>query len=162
MDSLIETFHIDVRLILAQAINFAIVIGVLYFFAIKPLLKTMNDRSTKIEKSLMEAKEIESKLAQTDADYKKEIIKARKEAGEILEKANKQAEAKHEQIMTSTKNEIGQLINEEKAQMQVEKQKIIKEIKSDVADLVVASVEKVLEKKMDKQADKELIKKLIK
>ncbi len=61
MDSLVETFHLDVKLLIAQVINFAIVFLVLYYFALKPLLNVMNDRSAKIEKSLEDAKEIEKK-----------------------------------------------------------------------------------------------------
>ncbi len=49
MESLIETFHLDIKLIIAQAFNFAIVAFVIYFFALKPIFKLMDKRSNKIE-----------------------------------------------------------------------------------------------------------------
>ena len=55
MDSLITTFHIDWKIIIAQAINFLIVFLVLYFFAIKPLKKLMAERVDKISKGLTDA-----------------------------------------------------------------------------------------------------------
>ena len=79
MDSLIETFHIDTKLLLAQAINFAIVFAVLYFFALKPLMKAMGERTEKIEKSLDDAKKVEEKLAKTEEDYSKELSNAKKD-----------------------------------------------------------------------------------
>ena len=162
MDSLIETFHIDIKLLIAQIINFAIVISVLYFFALKPLMKTMDERGKKIEKSLSDAEKIDAKLEKTDLEYKKVIINAKKDANGIIEKAQEQAESKKAQMIIRAKEEIGQIINAEKAKIQQEKAVVLKEIKSEVANLVVASVEKILDKKIDSKEDKELIKKIIK
>ena len=162
MENLIETFHIDIKLLIAQAINFAIVFSVLYFFALKPLLKVMRDRTKKIEKSIDDARAIEEKLNKTDEEYNKAISKAKKEANIIMEKANVASEEKRQDLIEKAKNEIGQIINKEKEQMQIEKARTLKEIKKETADLVVASLEKILEEKMDSKKDGELIKKIIK
>ena len=162
MENLIETFHIDIKLLIAQVINFAIVFGVLYFFALKPLLKVMGDRTKKIEKSVDDAKKIEEKLSKTDEEYNKAIGKAKKEANIIMEKANVMAEEKREELIKKARTEIGQIINKEKEQMQTEKAKTLKEIKKEVADLVVVSLEKILEEKVDSKKDGELIKRMVK
>jgi F-type H+-transporting ATPase subunit b len=162
MDSLIETFHIDVKLLIAQVINFAIVFSVLYFFALKPLLKIMQKRTETIEKSLDDAKRIEENLEKTEADYNKRLSEAKKEAGNIMEKANKLSEEKKGEMIKKAKEEIGQIIESEKAKMQTEKAKTLKEIKREVAELVIDSLEKILEEKIDLKKDKELIKKTVK
>ena len=56
MESIISTFHIDWKIIIAQVINFAIVFVVLYIFALKPLSKLMKERSEKIAKGIDDAK----------------------------------------------------------------------------------------------------------
>jgi F-type H+-transporting ATPase subunit b len=162
MDSLIETFHIDYRLLIAQAVNFAIVFAVLYFFAVKPILKVMRERTSKIEKSLEDAKKIDEKLANTEAEYKKMIAEAKKDAEQILEKAQGQAEERKKATVQKAKEEIGVIINKEKEQMRLEKAQTLKEIKQETMDLVVASLEKILEEKMDGKKDKELIEKILK
>ncbi|MEA1963342.1 MAG: F0F1 ATP synthase subunit B [Patescibacteria group bacterium] len=162
MENLIETFHIDIKLLIAQVINFAIVFSVLYFFALKPLLKVMCDRTKKIEKSIDDAQKIEEKLSKTDEEYNKAISNAKKKANIIMEKANVMAEKKRQDLIKKAKDEIGQIINKEKEQMQIEKARTLKEIKKETADLVVASLEKILEKKMDSKKDGELIKKMVK
>lgn len=162
MDSLIETFHIDIKLLIAQAINFAIVISVLYFFALKPLIKVMKDRTVKIEKSLEDAKKIDAKLDKTETEYKETLAKAKKEANEIIEQAKGEAEEKKQEMINDAKSEIGEMINKGKETLQQEKQEVLKEAKADIADLVLASVEKVLDKKMDGKEDKEIIKKIVK
>lgn len=162
MELIIETFHVDVKLLLAQMINFAIVFCILYFFALKPLMKVLAERSKKIEKSLKDAKEIENKLVNTEEEYKKAIAEAKKEANEIMEKAIAQAEEKKQEAVKKAKEEIGAVINQEKAKMQSEKEKTLKEIKKEVVDLVILSMEKVLDEKIDKKKDEEIIKKTLK
>ncbi|MCU0678976.1 MAG: F0F1 ATP synthase subunit B [Planctomycetes bacterium] len=161
MDSLLSTFNIDLKLLIAQAVNFAVVFAVLYFFALKPLFRIMAERATKIEKSLADAKAVEERLKQTEQDYQKEMGKARAEANAIMAKANELAEAKRQAMLVKAKEEIGAVINEEKARMQQEKAKTLKEIKTEVASLVIAGLEKVLEKKTDSKDDLALIKKAI-
>lgn len=162
MDSLIETFYIDIKLLLAQMVNFAIVLTVLYFFALKPLLRTMQDRTEKIEKSLKDAEKIDLKKAELEKEYKKTIAKAKGEANEIIEKAMVQSEEKGKKMIEKARAEIGQVINDEKQKLQSEKEQTLKEIKNDVADLVLASVEKILEKKIDSTTDIDIIKKTLK
>jgi len=161
MESLIETFHIDVKLLIAQAINFAIVFSVLYFFALKPLMKVMGDRTKTIEKSLDDAKKIEENLAKAEEDYREKLNEAKKEASAILAKAMESADVKKKETINKAKEEIGQIINQEKAKMQTDKAVVLKEIKKEVADLVAASLEKILKEKVDAKKDKEIIKKLI-
>ncbi|MDD4271649.1 MAG: F0F1 ATP synthase subunit B [Patescibacteria group bacterium] len=162
MENLIETFHLDLRLIIAQVINFAIVFSVLYWFAFKPLAKVMSERSDKIAKSLDDAKKVEEKLSETQAEFNKVIIQAKKQANLILEKAASDADAKKQAEIKRVKEEVGAIINQEKQKMQAEKAATLKEIKKEVADLVMAAVEKVICEKMDEKKDREMIKKMIK
>lgn len=162
MENLIETFHLDIKLIIAQIINFTIVFSVLYWFAFKPLAKVMAERSDKIAKSLDDAKKIEEKLAETKAEFNQAMAEAKKQANALLEKADTDADARKQNMIVRAKEEIGQIINQEKQKMQTEKAATLKEIKKEVADLVIASVEKVLREKMDAKKDSEIIKKIIK
>ncbi len=107
MEELVKTFHIDIKLILAQLVNFFIVLAVLYKFAYKPVLQLLNDRTAKIEKSLDDAKKIEEKLFAQEEEYKKIIAEARRESQAILEKANVLADQKQEAMVTKAKEEIG-------------------------------------------------------
>ena len=162
MESIIETFHLDVKLLVAQIINFAVVLAVLYWLVFKPLLKTMEERSKKVAKSLVDAKKIEEQLALTQADYQKEIVQAKKEASLILEQARARADETKKEMIVRVKEEIGLMVNQQKAKLEQEKAVVLKEIRQDVAGLVIKTVEKVLNKKLDEKGDQELIKNLIK
>ena len=148
MESLISTFHIDLKLFIAQLVNFAVVFSVLYFFAFKPLVKTMVERTEKIDKSLKDADEIESRLALTEKEREDIISAAKKQANLIVEEANKRGEEKRNEALAKAKEEIGQVINVEKEKLSRDKAETLKEIKKEIAELVVMTVEKVLNEKM--------------
>lgn len=162
MNSLIGTFHIDVRLLIAQMINFAIVFSVLYYFVIRPLMKVMKERGTTIEKSLEDAKNIEKKLEDAEVKYNDILIKAKKESVEIIQAAEDRSKKEAEQREKEVKEKIGKIIFQEKENIKHEKDIMFKELKSEVSDLVVESLGVVLGKKIDSNEDLQLIKKNIK
>jgi len=162
MESLVSTFHLDIKLLLAQMVNFAIVVGVLYWFAFKPLLKTMGERSSKIEQGLKEAEEIGSRLNETKAEQAEILKQAKIDASALLEDARTLAEDKKNQMVGKAKEEIGKLIMEEKAKIQEAKDKTLAEIKSEVTDLVIMVAEKVLKEKVNTKTDNEIIAKALK
>jgi F-type H+-transporting ATPase subunit b len=162
MEELVKTFHIDGYLILAQLVNFFIVLAILFKFAYKPVLALLNDRAAKIEKSLDDAKRIEDRLVAQEEDYKKVIAEARREAQAILEQANVKAEEKQQAMILKAKEEIGVIINKEKEKMLSEKAETMKELKKEVVELVSLSLEKLIGEKVTSKADQDLIKTLVK
>ena len=162
MEELVKTFHIDAKLILAQLVNFFIVLGVLYKFAYKPVLQLLNDRTAKIEKSLDDAKKIEDKLVAQGEEYKKIVTDARVEAQKIMDKATAQSEEKREALLLKAKEEIGVIINKEKDKMLSEKAETMKEMKKEIVELVSLSLEKIIGEKSLSKDDQEVIKNLVK
>ena len=162
MESLISNFHIDIKILIAQLINFAIVFAVLYFFAFKPLVKMMGERSAKIDKSLKDADAIEKRLSLTEKERGEIISAAKKEATAIVAEASRRGEERRQDLIAKAKADIAQVINAEKDKIARDKEESLKEIKQEVADLVVLTVEKLLNEKMTGDKDRELIKKLVK
>ncbi len=161
MDSLISTFHLDGKLLIAQIINFAIVFLVLYFLVFKPLFAVMGDRTKTIDKSLQEAREIEERLEKTKAEQKAIIKQAKVEAADLLAEAERQAEERKQALVMEAKEEIGELMNREKAKMQTEKAETLREIRTEVADMIKVSWEKILLEKVDAAKDEKIITKTV-
>jgi len=161
MGEVISTFHVDVRLLVAQVVNFAIVFVVLYYFGIRPLLKILQERSQKIDDSLTNAAKIEKELAATKSKRSVILADAKKEANEMLQTVSQKAEARKKEMMAKAKEEIADIVSQTKEDLQIEKQIALKHIKMEAADLVMAAVEKVLEKKLDAKQDEEFIQKIL-
>jgi ATP synthase F0 subunit b len=162
MDSLITTFHIDFKIIIAQLINFAIVFAVLYWFALKPLMKVMSNRTETIEKGLNDAKVSADKLSQAEKEYSAMVIKARQESQEILKAAKEDATQNREQILKEAKEEVAKVVTQGKNQLAQEKLTMIQEAKAEVISLVVEGVKKVLGDTVSKEIDASAFKKSLK
>ncbi|MBP6911674.1 MAG: F0F1 ATP synthase subunit B [Candidatus Pacebacteria bacterium] len=144
MDSLIETFHIDWRLIIAQMVNFAIVIFVLYRFAIKPLGKLMQERSAKIVTGLTDAKKHKELLENTEIEYKKIIAGARKESQELIGIAKKDAEIVRLELVAKAQDDAKKLLKAGKEELEAEKMKMLSDAKKELGGLIASVAQKVL------------------
>ena len=162
MEALVKTFHIDAGLLLAQLVNFIIVLLVLYKFAYKPILKVLNDRTDKVEKGIKDAESAQVKLAEMEKKEKEVLLKAKEEAQKIIQQAEKTAMANVQELEIKAKEQSEKTLAEAKKQIEQEKNKAVKEAKSEIANLVMSATEKIIGEKIDSNKDKELIEKAIK
>lgn len=159
MDELIKTFHIEINLLVAQMVNFIIVLLVLYKFAYKPVLKTLNDRTRKIEKGLKDSKEASEKLEEITLQEKEVLTVAKKEAQEIIKKSREDAIRISADILDQAKEQNKKMIEDAKENIDQEKTKMLSEVRAEIANLVIAATEKIIYEKLDSQKDKEIIEK---
>ncbi|MFA5773295.1 MAG: F0F1 ATP synthase subunit B [Candidatus Paceibacterota bacterium] len=160
MDSLITTFHIDWKIIIAQVINFGIVFVVLYMFALKPLKKLMSEREEKITKGVTDAKDNAEMIVQTKKEYAEVINKARTEAHTIFQEGKKEADAKKAEMLENAKKEVDTMIQSGKKTLESEKVKIIEEAKKEIVSLVVLATEKVLKDNKDIEINEKIVKQI--
>lgn len=147
MESIISTFHIDWKIIIAQAINFGVVFVVLYIFALKPLSKLMEERSQKIAKGIDDAKTNASILERTETEYNEALQKAKAEASRIFQEGKKEAETKRTQMLEDAKNEVAVVIENGKKMLEAEKAKMVEEAKKEIVDLAMLATEKLIREK---------------
>ncbi|OGI89447.1 ATP synthase F0 subunit B [Candidatus Nomurabacteria bacterium RIFCSPLOWO2_01_FULL_40_15] len=162
MDSIISTFHIDWKIIIAQAVNFGIVFVVLYLFALKPLSKLMAERAEKIARGIGDAKSNAVILEKTKQEYEKVLIKARGEAQKIFEEGKKEAEKKGAVLLESAKLDVEGIIANGKKTLEAEKVKMVAEAKKEIVSLTMLTTERLLGHKLDESYDEKTIEKLSK
>ncbi len=159
---ILELFGINWKLMLAQIINFAIVVGVLWWFALKPLTKTMKERNKEIEKGLADAQKSAERLAEVEKIVNDKIKESKFDADVILNEAKKQAEANRQIDLEKTKKEIDSLFIKAKEQIKSEKIAMLDEVKADVGKMIVIALEKILSQGLTKEIDKKYIDKVLK
>ena len=85
MSELLNKLGIDYKLLIAQIINFLVLLFVLWKFAYGPILAILEKRQKKIEKGLADAEAAEKRLEESEKKQKEVLRKARTEAKEIVE-----------------------------------------------------------------------------
>ena len=97
--------------LIAQALNFLILLFILAKFAYKPLLKVMEERKEKIANDLKAADQAKADAEAVKAEYAAKLAEAKAEAQEIIDNARKTAAAAHDKIMADTKAEQEQVLS---------------------------------------------------
>lgn len=147
---------IDWRLLIAQIINFLVLLFILNKFLYKPIIKVLAERTKKIDTSLKQAQEIEQSLAETKIKEEKIIAKAHAERKEILAEAQKLATKENLEYKQKTKDEIQRLIKEAKNHIASEKQRSRQDLKDETVELIVLAAKKVLGENYDEKLNKKL------
>lgn len=148
---LVEKFGIHIEHIVMQVISFSILAYVLYRFAFKPVLATIDERNSEIADGLKYAEEMQVKLAEAEAEYKAIVQKASQEAQQIVNEARAVAE---ERISKSSQEAVAraeEIITKAEQQIELDRAKMLADARSEIARLVVATASKVLSKELSEE-----------
>ena len=143
--------------ILAQMLNFFILVWILARFAYKPLVSMMQERKERIAKDLADAQAARNEAEQFKADYAAQIANARQEAPQIVEKAVQKAEATTREQLAAAREQIER--EKERARQDIvnERDRAMNNLRNEVISLSVAMATKVVAKDMDSETNTKLI-----
>jgi F-type H+-transporting ATPase subunit b len=143
--------------LIAQIINFLILLAILAKFVYKPLVQALADRQARIADSLETADRELAAAEQLKREYQEQLAQARVQAQAIVEKATKLAEQTKDEIMQEARAEHARLLNEARAEISREQQKAVIELRSEVVNLSLAAASKIIGHNMDAQANSQLV-----
>ena len=146
------------QLFIAQLINFAIILFILWKWVFTPVAKKLQERTDKIEKAMRDANTTEKEKQEFAVWKETEMRKTRQEAGSIITAAQLDATKAKDEILKQSKEEQLKLVEQAKKQIEQEKNLQLQSAKSELADIVTSAAEKILRHKLDDKGDKELIK----
>ncbi len=139
MEDISKIFHIDWKLLLAQVINFSLVLFLLQRFAFGPISKVLKERTKKIEDGLSMAQEAKKSLSFAEAKVAEMINEAKAESQKIVSRSQEEAEKIRQSEIEKTKSETEKLIENGKKSLFAEKENILMEIKNQAAEMVIAA-----------------------
>lgn len=143
---LIHKLGIDWKLLIAQIINFAVLLFVLYRFAYKPILELLDKRSKTIEKGIHDAKAAEERLQAIEKTRQEKMAETARACGKLFEEAKSQAEAVKKDIVATANSQSEDLLRRARLQIEEEKVKMVQEVKAEVAAFIVNATGKILER----------------
>jgi F-type H+-transporting ATPase subunit b len=136
-----------------QLVSFAILASVLYFFVLRPVLRTMDERNRKIEEGLAFAKQSEERRKAAESEAAEKLKQASIEAGKLIAEARNLAKDIETRAGTEAQKRTEELISKATQAIELDRQKVMAEARSEITRLVVVTAEKVLRKELN-DADK--------
>lgn len=157
MEAILEALSFDLWTFIFQTINVLIVLVGLYLILWKPLSKTLNSRSEKIEEDLREASFAKEKAEELLASYQKQLTEAQQDAREILQRTTEMAEAARMDIIAQAKAEAARIMEQARQELEKEKKAALVAIRSQAADLVIVATGKVLDRILTSEDQEQLL-----
>ncbi len=158
---LFEALGLNWKILIAQLVNFGLLIWILHKFGYGPIIKFIDERRKKIEKGLENAKLVEEKLKKADEAEKEIIISAKKEAQKIVSSSTELAQKNREEMIKKAEEEAQRILVSYEKKGKQEKDKIMNEAKKELSDLVIMATEKIISKNITTSSDREEIDKII-
>lgn len=158
MEDLIHHFGINWKLLLAQAINFFILLFVLKRYAFGPVMKVLRRRREEVEKGIALKKEAEERIGHIARERDEVVSEARKEALALMTHTEEDAKKKREEIRKAAGKEAENIIHEARRRAEEEKKKTGEAMYQNAQSLLKESLSRILGKMPSGERDGQLIK----
>ena len=157
-----ESLGIDLKLLIAQVINFGLFLFLFHKFISKPFLKFLNNEKKRdeeaqkiYEKALKQKEELDKKEKELQGSLKKEREK-------IIEKARKEAETVKQQILDEAREQGEQVKQKALKQIKVERENIYKDAQQKINELSFYLVKSALKDVLTEDVRKKVTQQILK
>ena len=140
-----------------KIVNFAVLVGILYFFARKPIRTAMRNSAEAIQKSLEDVRIAEKDIDHKVSQMKIQLMEIEKETQTMVEKAKIEAEEEKKRIIAEGEVEVQRMTDHARFTIEQEYKKAKYDLKQWMAELTV----KVASKKVQEQLNTESQRKLV-
>lgn len=147
--------------LVAQILNFLILVVILTKVAYKPLMKALAEREEKIAKNIESAEQDAIEAKKLLADYQKQLASARIEAQEIVDKATKLAAEEREAGIAETRAEIERMRKAAQADIERDRELAVAKLKGEVVALSMAAAAKIISNNIDEKVNEQLVSEFI-
>lgn len=141
---ILRNFGIQPTLLLAQIVNFLIILFLLQKFFYKPIIKILESRKKNIEESLKNADLIEEKLKKAEERSAQIIKETQKNAQELISNAKLETQRIADQAGADSRRQIEEANAQAQAQIQAQKAQLKQDLEKETLQLVIGVARKVL------------------
>ena len=152
---------INLPTLLAQTVNFLLLLGLLYLLLYKPVLRVLDQRSERIKESLETADRVRQESEQQQQEMQQQIEEARQEGQKLIEEARQLADRYRDEEREKARSDAEALLTKARSEIQRERDSAVEEVRRQFADLAISAAEQVIERSLDAKAHQELIDKVL-
>jgi F-type H+-transporting ATPase subunit b len=156
MESLIHSFGIEWKLIIAQVINFGILAFVLFKLVYKPLLKVLDERETMVKDAQEKSSSIESKMDEIKALEEKVLSEARVHSQKLIKDAEASALNLKNKLSEEAHASAEKIVKEAQNKLAADQSKRDEELKKEIKNIVAGAIEATVGKYIDENAKSKL------
>ncbi len=150
-------FQINLFWVIISALNFIVFFAIIWTFAFKPVSGMLADRKSRIEEGLKDAEQARRDRENAESERVATLGEARREANDILTRAQKVAQETRDADIAATRDELERMRVRAAADIEAEKVRAIADVRAEVADLALLAAGKVVGETMSDERQRRLV-----
>lgn len=158
---ILDKFGFDPVLLVAQIVNFLIVLFVLKKFLYKPILTLLKNRKDTIEEGLKKAEEASVRLEEAIKEEKTILKIAQTQAKKVVEEARSEALVLSREMNENARKQTEKMIKDAQDQIRREAVEVERKLASNVSNLAASLLRKSLSDFFSENEQKEIMKKAL-
>ena len=147
--------------LVAQMINFALLLVIFRLLLYKPLLRILDERKQRIQEGLDASDEAKRRLSETEQEVANEVDKARQEGQGLITQAQQISSRIQEEARQAARAEAEQLLERARGEIQLERDSAIADLRREFADLTITAAERVIKEELDADKHRRLIQEVL-
>ena len=151
MQELFQNLGIDVKLLLAQTVNFLLVLWLLNRFVFKKILKFLDERKQSIEKGVELTAKAEREMERITEIRKLAMGKAKKLAESLVADAKSKGATAEKEIVAGARVSAEEILDRAKEEAERKKQDVLKEAEAETQRRAFLLAEKVLSRSLTEE-----------
>ena len=153
----IAALGINLPGLVAQLVNFTILLVVLRMFLFGPIVKMVDERKRRIEEGLR-ASEAAAQAAETSQVAARQALdEARAEGRELVARAQETANRLRAELEQGARTDAERIVTRAREEIEQERQQAVQALRAEFADLTVRAAERVVGQALDRSAHQRLI-----
>ena len=145
---LLIRFGVEWKYVAWQFVSFAVLAAILYQFAIKPILATVDERNARLAEGLKNAEATAAQLEKAKQDGAALLKQAQVDGSKLIEEARKTAKDLSDRQLKEAIERANDLIVKAQQAIELEHKRMMEEARTEVARLVVTTTQRVLAREL--------------
>jgi F-type H+-transporting ATPase subunit b len=147
--------------LIAQFINFGILLFIFWRFVLPPVQRMLDERRERIRESLEAAERMRAQAIDAERQVQAQIDEGRAESRRLVEQAQTIARRIEEEARATAERDVEQLRARALADIQLERDSAIAALRREFADVTISAAEKVINQSLDRDAHQRLIEEVL-
>ena len=157
MDKAVQALGINLPQLIAQIVNFTVLLVLLRLTLYKPILGMLDQRKQKIAEGLNAAETARAEAASAQANVQAQLDAARHEGQELVASAQQIAARIQAEAREQSNRDRQTALERAQAEIQLERDRAIADLRAEFAAITVSAAEKVIGQSLDRQAHQRVI-----
>ena len=152
-----EALGINLPGLIAQIVNFSILLFLLSKFAYAPIMRMLDERAGRIRESMETAEAIRQQAARAEQEVQAQLDAARRDGQNLIAQAERLGEQLREEAREAARQEAQTIVDRAHAQLQVEREAALAELRREFVNIAIMAAERVIKENLDREKHQKLI-----